>query len=150
MRRFVGRILEYFLSYEHEVIFEGLSPTSFYKDDAGYDLTVSEDTFICAGRVVDVPTDLKVDPKDRIWFEIKARSSTFKNKHLEVQDAVIDRPFRGSLFAVVYNPNDQIVVVHKGERICQVVPHRQIPVKFKKGKLSKSERGNNGFGSTGI
>lgn len=150
MRRLIGKLLEWFIFYEHEVIFEGLSPASFHRGDAGYDLTVSEDTIINSGGVVDIPTDIRIDPKDRIWFEIKARSSTFKYKHLEVQDAVIDRGYRGDLFAVVYNPNNQTIIVHKGERICQIVPHRLIPIRFKEGKVSKSERGNSGFGSTGI
>ena len=127
----------------------GRCATSSYNGDAGYDMIVSCDITIRPGQVIDVPTNLHMDPRDKIWFEIKSRSSTFAKLGLEVQDAVIDRGYRGDMFAITFNPNGHEVHLKRGDRIAQVIPYRLIPVKFKVGKLSKSNRGEGGFGSSG-
>lgn len=151
MRRAVGRVIEWFLRYEHVVSFktDNQRPRTGYVGDAGYDLYVSRDIDVPPRSVVDIPTGVYIDPKDWIWFEIKARSSTFKKRGMEVQDAIIDRGYRGEMFAVVHNPSDVVIKVKKDERICQVVPHRLIPCKFVSDGLSSSDRGLGGFGSSG-
>ena len=151
MRKIVGRIIEWFLSYEHTVIMGYISdaPISAYNGDAGYDMIVARDITIRAGQVMDIPTNLRIDPKENIWFEIKSRSSTFSKRRLEVQDAVIDKGYRGDLYAIAFNPNGHEVHLKRGERIAQIIPHRLIPVKFKVGVLSRSTRGEGGFGSSG-
>lgn len=150
MRKFIGRIIEWFLGYNHVVRYQGVAPRqNSHVGDAGFDLYVASTIKIPPKTVIDVPTNLNIDPIDNIWFEIKARSSTFKKRNLEVQDAVIDNGYRGDLFAVVFNPGDSEVHLRSGERICQIVPHRLVPIKFMEGELSKSTRGRNGFGSSG-
>lgn len=126
-----------------------LSPFRKYDGDAGYDLFAARDVAICPGQAVDVPAGVRIDPRERLWFEIKARSSTLKKRGLEVVDAVIDRDYRGDLLAVVRNPTGSTVFIKAGERIVQVIPHRLIPVRFVYGELSSSPRGTQGFGSTG-
>jgi dUTP pyrophosphatase len=158
-RRLLGKVCEWALGYNRIVYYDytGIvfTPVTLfnkkisYKGDAGYDLYVNEQTVIPSRSVKDVSTGIYIDPKASIWFEIKARSSTFKNLGLEVQDAVIDKGYRGELFAIVHNSNDFDVVISFGSRICQIVPHLLLPCKFILGKLSKSERGDKGFGSTG-
>lgn len=153
VRKAIGRTLEWFLSYDHDVVVS-LSPGATlpwhkYDGDAGYDLYCSEDVGIRPHSTADVPSGVFIDPKDRVWFEIMARSSTLRVKGLEVVDAVIDRDYRGEMKAVVHNPTGEQVWVRAGERVVQVVPHRLIPVLFVEGRLSESPRGLNGFGSTG-
>ncbi len=151
MRKAIGKVLEWFMGYEHTVIVEMDSefPISAYDGDAGYDMIVGKDITIRPNQVVDVPTNLKIDPKENLWFEIKSRSSTFSKRRLEVQDAVIDKGYRGDLYAIAFNPNDYEVHLKRGERIAQIIPHRLIPVKFERGTLSRSTRGSGGFGSSG-
>jgi len=154
MRRLLGRFIEWLLAYRHVVVVETKStysslPSFHYDDDAGFDLFVSRSMTIPPGDVMDVPSGLMLDPKDRLWFEIKARSSTFRKRGLEVQDAVIDRGYRGEMFAIVHNPTTHNVIIKVGERICQIVPHRVIPCKFRYGAVSISARGRRGFCSTG-
>lgn len=151
MRKVIGRLIEWFLRYEHDVVVDarGKMPFHKYEGDAGYDLFAAERVPIPSGCTVEVPAGLRFDPRDGIWFEIKARSSTLKKRGLEVVDAVIDRDYRGDLMAVVHNPTGTLVVVEEGDRVVQVVPHRLIPVRFRRGALSESARGAHGFGSTG-
>jgi dUTP pyrophosphatase len=158
LRKLLGRFVEYLLSYEHEVTVAGEVPDDGawdkmpyhkYVGDAGYDLFAARDVPIAAGQTAEVPAGLRIDPLDRIWFEVKARSSTMKVRGLEVVGAVIDRDYRGNLMAVVHNPTAFLVTVKAGDRIVQIVPHRLIPCRFVPGKLRQSPRGQNGFGSTG-
>jgi len=159
LRKLLGRFVEYLLSYEHEVTVVDDAPDRDwagcrlpyhkYAGDAGYDLFAAKDVPIAAGQTAEVPAGLRMDPLDRIWFEVKARSSTMKVRGLEVVDAVIDRDYRGDLMAVVHNPTAFLVTVKAGDRVVQIVPHRLVPCRFVPGTLRPSPRGQNGFGSTG-
>lgn len=53
------------------------------------------------------------------------------------------------MMAIVHNPTGEHKTVRAGDRLVQVVPHRLIPLSFRRGRLSESPRGSNGFGSTG-
>jgi dUTP pyrophosphatase len=164
LRKLLGRLIEWALGYEHEIEYVGSSwpggfkglrgvreaPHRKYDDDAGYDLYASETVTIMPGKITEVPSGIRISPKDQLWMEIKSRSSTFVKRNLYVQDAVIDRGFRGDLFCIVHNPTSESVTIVQGERICQVIPHRLIPCTFvKRDELPKSGRDTNGFGSTG-
>lgn len=155
MRKFIGRIIEWFLHYDHEVIVKEdwkkpKLPFRSYKGDAGYDLFCSKKTTIKAGGSALIPSGISIDPKERIWFHLGPRSSTFRNLGLEVVTAVIDNDYRGELFAQVINPSNEDVTVHRGSRIVQIIPHRLIPIRFKHGELSESPRAEKGFGSSGL
>jgi len=99
--------------------------------------------------VTEVPSGIAISPKAPVWFEIKARSSTFRNMGLEVLDAVIDHGYRGEMFAIVFNPGPGEVALQPWTRICQIVPHLLLPVRFHWGRVLPSDRGRSGFGSTG-
>ncbi|MHA1225291.1 MAG: dUTP diphosphatase [Candidatus Hodarchaeales archaeon] len=155
MRRIIGKILEWFLLYPRKVFFisdncHQLEIRNIYKGDAGYDLYVKGDHLIKPGEVKDIRTGTYISPKDRIWFSIIGRSSSFNKRGIIVNIAVIDNGYRGEIFAIARNISGKDVFIRDGERICQIVPNFLIPVKFKEGKLLESDRGKRGFGSTGI
>lgn len=157
LRRLLGRAVEWALAYEHEVRVSPVArgprdpklPFHKYGGDAGYDLYSVEDVGIPAGCTRDVRSGIAVDPRERIWLEIKARSSTMTKLGLEVVDAVIDRGYRGEMCAQVHNPTGCQVIVRAGDRVAQLVPHRLIPLRFRFGPLSPSDRMTSGFGSSG-
>lgn len=149
MRKIIGKIIEWFLMYDHEVAIEGDVPIHSYRYDSGYDLLVDRDMLIPDRAVVEVPSNIKIDPKLPVWFKIESRSSTFNKLGLQVQSAIIDNGYRGQLFAITYNPNGHSVQINRGDRIAQIVPHRVIPIKFVCGSLADSDRGEGGFGSSG-
>lgn len=153
MRRILGRFIEWLLSYEHVVVVRmqpgAKLPSRKYPGDAGYDLYCNRDVCIPAGSTIDVPSGVYMDPRESIWMELKARSSTLKVLGLEVVDAVIDKDYRGELMAVIHNPSGTAASLKAGDRVVQIVPHRLIPTVFRIGKLSESARGTKGFGSTG-
>lgn len=127
--------------------------TRSYADDAGLDLWVTEDTRILPGQFADIPSGIDgIELPDDCWGMITGRSSTLRAKGLLVHTAVIDSGWRGPLYAGAQNVSDQAVIVRKGERIAQLILMTNRTAAYQPTqveRLSSSERGNHGFGSTG-
>lgn len=130
---------------------EGCLPTRTYADDAGLDLIVSEDLQIPLGQFRDVPCGVSVELPSRTWGLVTGRSSAFRKRGLLVLPGIIDPGYRGPLFAGCFAQTDA-VVLKKGERIAQLIimsnqTRYMTPIEVQ--GLTQSERGGNGFGSTG-
>lgn len=130
----------------------GQEPTRSYPDDAGLDLYVADTTIVPAGEFVDIPTGVAVEMPPNVWGMLTGRSSTLRKKGLMVNQGVIDPPYRGELYSGVWNLTPHDVVVEAGERIAQLIlignatrNHRMVQVE----SLRESDRGTNGFGSSG-
>lgn len=127
-----------------------LAPTRAYDGDAGYDLYASQATLCEPQKYTDIPTGVHVALPPGIWLHMVGRSSTLRNSGLLVISAVIDCGYRGELFFGVFNTNHHPVAIDKHQRLAQVVPHQILTLNFQLvDELPTSERGNNGFGSSG-
>ncbi len=120
--------------------------------DAGFDLYVSEHTVVAPRSFSLIPSAIRIQMPDDMWYLILGRSSASNKLGLIVIPAVIDAGFRGVLFANVYNTNMKEVVLEEGDRVAQIVPyellaHRLEPVVVD--ALDSSDRGEGGFGSSG-
>jgi deoxyuridine 5'-triphosphate nucleotidohydrolase len=130
--------------------YTGVKPYRKYGGDAGYDLVVFSDTTIPSHIGVDVPVDTIITSR-RCWLMLIGRSSTFFNKGLLINTAIIDNGYSAPLRMFVYNPSNKNIKVKRGERIGQVIPFRLERTCLLEGRISKKgQRGNKGFGSTGI
>lgn len=126
-------------------------PTRHYGGDAGYDLYVSRTVTVEPGLWVNIPTNTAVALPVGCWALIMGRSSTFHTKRLIVNPGIIDNGWRGELFSAVYNPTKSAVVVRRGERVTQlIVMQLTTPMIQRVGKLREGDRGEAGFGSTGL
>lgn len=128
-------------------------PTRAYDGDAGFDLYTLEDTVIEPGEFVDVPVGCRMQFPDGVWGMIFGRSSTVRKLDLLVTPGIIDTGYRGLLYAGVRSFRSDAYVVAKGERIAQIVPFPNVaqtlhatPVDV----LTQSDRGESGFGSSGV
>lgn len=126
-------------------------PTKSYPGDAGFDLYVSEATYVPFREFVDVPLGISVEMPPGVWAMLTGRSSTLRKRHLLVTQGIIDNGYRGELFAGVQNMGREGARIAVGERIAQLIPFRLegalTPVQVR--ELSPSDRGTAGFGSTG-
>lgn len=127
-------------------------PTQGYQGDAGFDLFVSESVTVPAKSFIDVPCGVAVELPEGMWAMITGRSSTLRDHGLLVTQGIIDNGYRGPLFAGTWNLTDEDVKVEDGWRLAQLIPFytaadhvliHEAPF------LAPSERGSNGFGSTG-
>ena len=63
----------------------------------------------------------------------------------------VDADYRGELGVILMNQSKQKVVIHSGDRIAQLVFAKVEKIKLENvGEVNDTERGEGGFGSTGI
>lgn len=129
-----------------------VTPRRGYRDDAGFDLFVTEDTIIKPGEFVDIPCGVAVQFPDGVWGMITGRSSTLRDRGLLVAQGIIDHGYTGPLFAGVQNLTDRDVIVYAGDRVAQLILFPQVTETVGVAvvpELGVTERGARGFGSTG-
>jgi dUTP pyrophosphatase len=90
-----------------------------------------------------------------LWEKLKLRLRKFANDEsnmpkFHVVTGTIDTGYRGELKAVMINLGEVPIRIIAGERYAQVIFHfRCVPPIEEVDELSKSERGDTGFGSSG-
>ena len=129
------------------------APTRAYRGDAGYDLRVARDTRIHIDAFVDVDLGIKVQLPSNMWAMVTGRSSTLRKRGILVAQGIIDSGYRGPMFAGCRNLSNEVVELNRGERVAQLIPMPliapRLELKYADG-LEPSDRGENGFGSSGV
>lgn len=121
--------------------------------DAGWDLYVSRDCVIQPGETKDVHTDICIGMPYGIYARITGRSSTLRKHNLLVNEGIIDNGYTGELFICVRNMGDKPFEAKRGMRLAQVLFGEIIGIDWKQEPAINSkpgERGDKGFGSTGV
>lgn len=121
-----------------------------YPGDAGIDLAISEETTIASRHYALVPTGVSVAIPEGYFGWITGRSSTWANHRCDVRTAVIDSGYRGELMIGIDNRGHLPVVFPAGARLGQLVllPTWQGDLTYSD-TLPESDRGTNGYGSSG-
>lgn len=124
-------------------------PTRAHSGDAGLDLYAREDAVVKAkgSYVFDIGVHIEI-PYGAAGF-IKSKSGLNVN-HGITSEGVIDYGYTGSIRVKLYNNSDEDYGVKAGDKISQLVV---LPVVLTEEELvdslEETERGNDGFGSTG-
>lgn len=133
-----------------------IEPTYNYESDSGFDLySVEEVTLPPFGRVL-VSTGLAFDIKDGYEIQVRSKSGLAINQGLMVLNSpgTVDSGYNGEVKVILFNVNNHEFVVKKGMKIAQAVLTSVVNGKWvnlvKKSQLTNKDRGNQGFGSTGI
>ncbi|WP_438319186.1 dUTP diphosphatase [Sporosarcina sp. FA9] len=153
-------------------------PTKAYVSDAGFDLHALKDVLVAPGETVVVKTGLAFEIPDGFEMQIRPRSGISSRTKLRVVLGTIDSQYRGEVGVIVDNISlmidwqnfanhvtlinecpvdyDEVVpwetyLIKKGDRVAQAVIQK-IPhvVLYEVDELSESNRGENGFGSSGV
>jgi dUTP pyrophosphatase len=122
---------------------------------AGYDLYADETVVIPAGETCLVHTGIIVELHNEVWAGIYARSGLASKQGLRPANCVgiIDPDYRGEWMVAIHNDSNQVRIITLGERIAQFALHYNIhPVDdwTVVDELTETERGDGGFGSTGL
>lgn len=120
---------------------------------ACFDISTIEDVLITNGRFVKVRTGLSVEIPKGHCLEIYPRSGIASNGVIIPNSpAIIDEDFRGEIIICLYGLFvNRIVSFGVGAKIAQAKLVKLVPTTIKVvSKLSETERGEGGFGSTGV
>lgn len=124
-------------------------PTRAYPTDAGLDLYAREDKTILPGSSVVFDTGVHIELPPNTVGMLKSKSGLNINKGL-VSEGVIDVGYTGSIRVKLYNHSMYRYEVKRGDKISQLVilpiltPELELV-----DSLDETDRGNNGFGSSG-
>ena len=118
---------------------------------AGYDLSSAVDTIVPSCGKAIIPTDISIAIPNGCYGRIAPRSGLSWKNHLDVGAGVIDRDYRGNVGVVMFNHSTVDFHVKCGDRIAQLILEviKIIPIK-EVSELDSTERGDGGFGSTGV
>ena len=125
-------------------------PTRAHADDAGLDLYSRENRVIYPHSSATFDTGVHVEiPRGYVGM-IKSKSG-LNVKYGLTSEGVIDCGFKGSMRVKLYNHSSEAYTVAAGDKISQLVimPIIAPELELVKDFGAETERGDNGFGSTG-
>lgn len=160
---------------EHAIL-----PTKAHATDSGFDLYAAENVIVEPGQTVVVKTDIALVLPEGYEAQVRPRSGITSKTKLRVQLGTIDNSYRGPVGIIVdnisgipsykktaihYDVGGQLLngvtmshifkhgyyAIHKGDKLAQLViqaiPSVESVEVF---ELDKTDRGANGFGSSGV
>lgn len=145
---------------------DAIVPCYGRRGDAGLDLFTVEDIVIRANETIVIPTNIAIQLPMGYEASVRPRSgislngvkgctdcSTMKpcQPYLRVQFGTVDSNYRGSIGIITYNQENYDVYVPRGTKLAQLVVSPVISVDLiEVESLDDTNRGNKGFGSSGI
>lgn len=132
----------------------GNMPKRQHGDDACYDLFADQSRLVFPMTSMRLQTGTRVDiPEGNVGL-VLGRSGLAFNDGITVVTGVIDAGFHGEVCVLLRNISNKTFCVKKGDRIAQLlflsIPDTKlVKVSDKEMDAMSSERGSDGFGSTG-
>lgn len=128
-------------------------PSYAHEGDAGMDLYSIDEVVILPGERVLVHTGIKIQLPPNTEAQIRPRSGLALRSGITLLNTpgTIDEGYRGEIGIIVINHGTEEFKVLKGMKIAQMVIKPVLKVEIEQAdELGHSERGEGGFGSTGI
>ena len=127
------------------------------KFSAGRDIAACipdlERVIIHPGETVKIPSGLAVKIPNGYFGGIYARSGLSTKQGLRPANCtgIIDSDYRGEIIVALHNDSNEIRVIEHGQRIAQLVIQPDWKAEFEEvDKRDETERGDGGFGSSGV
>ena len=136
-----------------------LLPTRGSQYAVGYDLYSCEEiiipqnnsSLIDTGIILDIDLN-NINEYNSFYARIAPRSGISYKKKTTIGAGVIDPDYRGTIKILMFNlNNEEALHINIGDKIAQLIFEKVYTPKLIKyeGELSETQRGENGFGSTG-
>ena len=126
-------------------------PERAFPNEAGLDVFADESVTIHNGKTVAISTGIALEIPDGYYGRLKGRSGLTLKSPLRVLEGTIDSSYRGEVKVMADVKKDCTYHVPKSAKIAQLIiqplPHFEV---VEVDELSQSDRGENGFGSTGV
>ncbi|WP_299248875.1 dUTP diphosphatase [uncultured Lacinutrix sp.] len=140
-----------------KIINKSAHPLPHYESvaSAGMDLraNIKESITLQSMERAIVPTGLFLELPIGVEAQVRPRSGLAAKKGVTVLNApgTIDADYRGEVGVILINLSSETFVVENGERIAQLVIAKHERAEWQQVEvLSKTDRGEGGFGSTGV
>jgi dUTP pyrophosphatase len=135
---------------------DAVEPAYVYSGDSGFDLhSVEEVHFLPFERKL-VPTGLSFDIPEGFELQIRTKSGLALKQGLMVLNSpgTVDQGYTGEVKVILMNMNNTTITVDKGQKIaqavlCSVESGAKVML-MKTEEIDEKDRGDKGFGSTGI
>lgn len=133
---------------------KAILPTQGSEWSAGWDLYACIDEPICIhpSCTVKIGIGFSIELPRYTFGAIVPRSGLSTKKGLRPANTpgTCDSDYRGEYIVALHNDSESPQWVEPGERIAQLIVLPYVPIKFQEAEeLSETERGADGFGSTG-
>lgn len=148
MWRFVEKMKE--LKVKIKLLEGGKLPEYKRDGDVCLDCYAREDVEVSFGEREFIPLGFALELPEGYEAVVRPRSG-LSFKGLEVAVGTVDMNYRGEVKAnLTNNSYFDVYKIKKGDRVCQLAIREVPKIKWKVvGELSETERGGNGFGSSG-
>ena len=121
---------------------------------AGYDMSSIEHKTVPARGSVLISTGIRIQIPNDCFGHILPRSGLAVKHGIHVGAGVVDSDYTGIIHVLLFNHKDVDFEVQPGDRIAQLVLQRIYLPEWKEvntqEELTSTERGDAGFGSTGM
>ena len=133
-----------------------MTPQYAYNMDSGFDLYSTEDMVLPPfGRAL-VPTGIRFDIGEGFEIQVRSKSGLALKQGLMVLNSpgTVDEGYTGEVQVIIFNTNKEPFQITKGMKVAQAVLSKcfsgRVVNLVKVDKINDKDRGDNGFGSTGI
>jgi dUTP pyrophosphatase len=127
-----------------------------YITDSGFDLYSTKDILIEGfGRAL-VPTGIRFDIGEGFEIQVRSKSGLALKQGLMVLNSpgTVDEGYTGEVQVIIFNTNKEPFQITKGMKVAQAVLSKcfsgRVVNLVKVDNINDKDRGDNGFGSTGI
>lgn len=133
-----------------KLLAEAVAPSCHHKGDAGFDLYSAEEIVLKPGERAKVGTGIAMEIPDDYAGLVWDKSGMAANYGIKTMAGVVDSCYRGEISVVLVNLSDKDFKIEKKQKIAQMLIQKvESPEIEVVEELSDSERGEDGFGSTG-
>lgn len=140
------------VGYKRQRVDEPCFTPTKREEDADFDLRASVPVVIQPGQIGQVPTNLILDFPPGWEGKIEDKSGLARDKGVHVVGGVIDCGYTGEIVVLITNLGKTNIVFDVGNKVAQIKFRPATPpIVFEMRDMVKSsERGGQGFGSTGV
>lgn len=130
---------------------DAIVPFKANPSDSGFDIFANDEFIIESGCTSIVSTGIAIQLPVGHEAQIRPRSGITAKTKLRVQLGTIDESYRGEIGIIVDNIGQEMIVINNGMKLAQLVirpvSHPSVLIVD---DLNETDRGNDGFGSTGV
>lgn len=129
---------------------DALSLVRAHSSDAGLDLRSPVDAVVPAHGSVCIDTGIHMALPFGTFGKLESKSGLHVKHDIVCLGGVIDSSYRGSIVVKLYNMGNSSYEIKRGDKIVQlIIQPCMLPDLVLVSELDETERGENGFGSSG-